>query len=160
MFHISENATVKFLPHKLHRPPCSCHQKNDIKMCENAVATATNARTKFHKNLFSRSRSETHAQTRPSVNQLCCTIRKEPPITTKYFAYTLETAPVMFINCWLLTAPRVPQERRSRPAVCLLHKRVELQNAISAALKTKTKLRGLSPRANYTERAAAAGRRS
>jgi len=27
-------------------------------------------------------------------------------------------------------------------------------------LKTKTKLRGLSPRANYTDRAAAAGRRS
>jgi len=27
-------------------------------------------------------------------------------------------------------------------------------------LKLKTKLRGLSPRANYTERAAAAGRRS
>jgi len=27
-------------------------------------------------------------------------------------------------------------------------------------IKTKTKLRGLSPRANYTDRAAAAGRRS
>jgi len=30
----------------------------------------------------------------------------------------------------------------------------------SLTLKTKTKLRGLSPRANYTDRAAAAGRRS
>ena len=29
-----------------------------------------------------------------------------------------------------------------------------------AVLKTKTKLRGLSPRANYTDKAAAAGRRS
>ena len=30
----------------------------------------------------------------------------------------------------------------------------------SRILKTKTKLRGLSPHANYTDRAAAAGRRS
>jgi hypothetical protein len=30
----------------------------------------------------------------------------------------------------------------------------------SYEIKTKTKLRGLSPRANYTDRAAAAGRRS
>jgi len=35
-----------------------------------------------------------------------------------------------------------------------------LQNAYPIKLKTKTKLRGLSPHANYTDRAATADRRS
>jgi hypothetical protein len=60
--------------------------------------------------------------------------RPLPSITMTYFAYTHENPPVTFTNCWLLTALRVPQERKSRPAVCLLHKAVELpKNVISAA---------------------------
>ena len=33
-------------------------------------------------------------------------------------------------------------------------------HGLTYTIKTKTKLRGLSPHANYTDRAAAAGRRS
>jgi hypothetical protein len=101
-FHIAEDATVKFLPHKLNRPPCSRHQKHDIKMCEDAVVTTTKYSYQISfKNLFSRSRSETHEQTRPSFNQLCCTIRKEPPLGL------LRLSPRNFSR----TPSRLPQSR-------------------------------------------------
>ena len=89
-----------------------------------------NAHNRFHKNRITGSRSQTHEQTRPTANHLCCTIRKEPPLRLplrhhEIFRVYPRDCHSHVYTCWLLTAPRVPQDRRSRPAVCLLHKTVE-----------------------------------
>jgi len=46
----------------------------------------------------------------------------------------------------------------NRPDITFMNKKTK--NTFLIDIKTKTKLRGLSPHANYTDRAAAAGRRS
>ena len=100
-------------------------------MCEDVVATTTKHPYQIsQKSIQSFPKWNTRADTTIRHSALLqdtqrAAITPPPIITTKHFAYTFQTAPVTFINCWLLTAPRVPQDRRSRPAVCLLHKTVK-----------------------------------
>ena len=76
--------------------------------------------------------------------------------TTRQTKKPIQTPQYADICCtWLGIEPSCPDCR-----VITGHKMTLLVLCIKNIYKTKTKLRGLSPRANYTDRAAGAGRRS